>query len=516
MKTKLLALAIGTACAATAGAADFGQKVEALLKAQSLSLFGVISPLSDSSTTQITGTAAQADPTKLVTLAAGLTARVVSEADGLGGNMDQMILWPDAVNPTHLIACNEEGTAAPGVQRIRLSDGAVETILTGLNRCDPLRKTPWGTIIAAEENGLASRFVEIINPLNTTGVTISGTVLTGTDAGNIAVRTALGAFSFEGIAILPSGVTYYSDENRPGTAGLGGPGGSQMKFIPSAQWTPGNPAITSLAQSPYTAGRIFGLRIGKNSNNTDVGQGNEFGRGVWVELVEGQVIGTTTIARSDLRGAASALKLTAYYRPEDIDIDLKALDAGNVRFCGTNTGQDLPVASGGDNHWGEVYCITDGTTAQAGDTTTTTQIIGGVTYTQLTASTPEYQPLIFGNFDFAMMDNVAYQPGRGNWVIHEDGEGPVATPKRGNDLWDCLDDGADKDILSDGCVKIATINDQSGSLAGGGGAEWTGGIFDATGKRFFVSVQHAIGVGTTGTYGPGYAHGYIIEIDGWQ
>lgn len=516
MKTKLLALAIGTACAATAGAADFGQKVEALLKAQSLSLFGVISPLSDSSTAQITGTAAQADPTKLVTLAAGLTARVVSEADGLGGNMDQMILWPDAVNPTHLIACNEEGTAAPGVQRIRLSDGAVETILTGLNRCDPLRKTPWGTIIAAEENGLASRFVEIINPLNTTGVTISGTVLTGTDAGNIAVRTALGAFSFEGIAILPSGVTYYSDENRPGTAGLGGPGGSQMKFIPSAQWTPGNPAITSLAQSPYTAGRIFGLRIGKNSNNTDVGQGNEFGRGVWVELVEGQVIGTTTIARSDLRGAASALKLTAYYRPEDIDIDLKALDAGNVRFCGTNTGQDLPVASGGDNHWGEVYCITDGTTAQAGDTTTTTQIIGGVTYTQLTASTPEYQPLIFGNFDFAMMDNVAYQPGRGNWVIHEDGEGPVATPKRGNDLWDCLDDGADKDILSDGCVKIATINDQSGSLAGGGGAEWTGGIFDATGKRFFVSVQHAIGVGTTGTYGPGYAHGYIIEIDGWQ
>ena len=75
---------------------------------------------------------------------------------------------------------------------------------------------------------------------------------------------------------------------------------------------------------------------------------------------------------------------------------------------------------------------------------------------------------------------------------------------------------ADKDILGDGCIKIGTINDQSGSLAGGGGAEWTGGVFDASGKRFFVSIQHAIGVGTTGVYGPGYAHGYILEIDGWR
>jgi secreted PhoX family phosphatase len=141
-----------------------------------------------------------------------------------------------------------------------------------------------------------------------------------------------------------------------------------------------------------------------------------------------------------------------------------------------------------------------------------------VTYTLLADSTPENQPFVIGNFDFAMMDNIAYQPGRGNWLLHEDGEGPSspAPLKRGNDLWDCLDDGADKDILSDGCVKIASINDMIGAGSGGGGAEWTGGIFDATGQHCYVSIQHAIGTGTSGTPGPTYAHGYILDITGWR
>ena len=229
-------------------------------------------------------------PRQLVTLATGLTAKVVSEADGLGGNIDQMVPWPDDVHPTHLIACNEEGTAAPGIQRIRLSDGAVETILTGLNRCDPTRKSPWGTIIAAEENSGASRVIEILDPLHTTDVVISGNTLSGADASHVAIRTALGAFSFEGFAIFPNGVAYYCDENRPGTGGLGNPGGSQMKFIPSALWTAGNPPIVDFSQSPFVSGRVFGLRIGRNSSNTDVGQGNEFGRGNWVEIIEGQTI----------------------------------------------------------------------------------------------------------------------------------------------------------------------------------------------------------------------------------
>lgn len=94
-----------------------------------------------------------------------------------------------------------------------------------------------------------------------------------------------------------------------------------------------------------------------------------------------------------------------------------------------------------------------------------------------------------------MPDNIAYQPGRGNWIIHEDGDGPDVG--RNNDLWSCLDDGDDDETLSDGCLRVATLNDLN--------AEWTGGIFDATGTRFFVSIQHNV----TG-------HGVILEFTGWR
>jgi len=46
-------------------------------------------------------------------------------------------------------------------------------------------------------------------------------------------------------------------------------------------------------------------------------------------------------------------------------------------------------------------------------------------------------------------------------------------------------------------VRVATLNDLS--------AEWTGGIFDATGTRFLVSVQHNIS-----------GEGTILEITGWK
>jgi hypothetical protein len=46
-------------------------------------------------------------------------------------------------------------------------------------------------------------------------------------------------------------------------------------------------------------------------------------------------------------------------------------------------------------------------------------------------------------------------------------------------------------------VRIATLNDLT--------AEWTGGIFDVTATRFFVSVQHNIS-----------GHGTIFEITGWD
>ena len=97
-----------------------------------------------------------------------------------------------------------------------------------------------------------------------------------------------------------------------------------------------------------------------------------------------------------------------------------------------------------------------------------------------------------------MPDNIAYQPGRGNWIIHEDGStGPSFDGTRNNDLWDCLDDGADDDTLSDGCIRIATLNDLD--------AEWTGGFFDPSGTALLR--QHPAQLSGFGT---------ILDITGWK
>ena len=396
-----------------------------------------------------------------MTLARGLRARVLTASASAGTNIDMMALWPNSESPTHLIACNEGGATEPGLQRIRLSDGAVETIVTGTADCDPVKRTAWGTIVFGEE-GSPGWLMELINPLTTTGVTFNrntGVFSGGAGAANLTVRPAVGRLAFEGLAFLPNGVLYYGDENRPLN---GAPGGAYFKFIPT---TPANGPIANLSQSPLAAGKVYGLRLGKR-NNADYGQGSNTGLGNWIAIAPALI--------ADLRGAAATLKLTGYYRPEDLETDPAALSEGVVRFCGNNTGNEAQ-----DRNWGETICVTDGTVAESLANT----------------GTPEVQYLVIGTPDFAMMDNLAYQPGRGNWIIHEDGDGPAVG--RNNDLWSCVDDGDDADSLSDGCARIGTLNDLT--------AEWTGGVFDASGTHFYVSVQHNIS-----------GHGVVLDITGWR
>jgi secreted PhoX family phosphatase len=145
-----------------------------------------------------------------------------------------------------------------------------------------------------------------------------------------------------------------------------------------------------------------------------------------------------------------------------------------VRFCGNNTGNEED-----DSNWGETICISDGTL----DAATANEAV------------PELQLLVVGDADLAMPDNIAYQPERGNWIVHEDGDGPAVG--RNNDLWSCLDDGIDRNGTSDGCLRIGTLNDLN--------AEWTGGFFDTSGEHFYVSVQHNV----TG-------HGVILDVTGWR
>jgi secreted PhoX family phosphatase len=441
------------------GPADFGLFRDNQLDAHSQQLFGIGSPVDASSTESVGATDANADPTSLVTLAKGLRARVVSAVPNLAPNIDQMALWPNDQNPTHLIAANEEGTGQPGLQRIRLSDGLAETILTGTTANDPVRRTPWGTILLGEENGADGWLIEIANPLTTTGVTFNRATGLSSDPAHVVARPAVGRLSWESIALYPSGVMYYGDENRPLN---GTPGGAYFKFIPSTPWN----GLQGLANSPLAAGSVYGLRLGKRSGKTDYGQATQTGLGTWIFV--------TSTANANLRAAAATLKLTGYYRPEDSEIDPVALSDGKVRWCSNNTGNEIQ-----DHTWGETICLTDGTLAQA----------------LANSAVPEVQYLVIGSADFAMMDNIAYQFGRGNWVIHEDGDGPEVG--RNNDLWSCLDDGDDADTLSDGCMRIGTLNDLT--------AEWTGAVFDKDGTHFYVSIQHNV----TG-------HGVVLDITGWR
>jgi hypothetical protein len=446
---------------------SFGVYRDQQLAGLAAPLFGIDKPISASSTKQITQAEAQVNPLALATLAKGLHASVVTTEGPT--SVDQISLWPNDAHPTYLIACNEQGDTDPGVVRIELATGNVTTIVTGTDDCDPTRRTPWGTILFGEEAGGGpdgGRMYELIDPLHTEGVTLdrdTGTFSGGTGAENLVTRTALGRAAFEGIGILHDGTTYLDPDDSGFGPKDGGPGDAYFKFVPDHRYT-GHRPITDLSRSPYASGEVFGLRIG---HGTNYGQGREFGFGQWIPLPHAD--------DPDLEGEGLAAGLSGYYRPEDAELDPIALAQGLVRVCSNDTGDET-------NHlYGQTVCLTDGTIAEA----------------EANNATPELQPFVFGGTGHGinMADNLAFQHGTGNVVLHEDAETGAEFPHN-NDLWDCLPDGPDQDLLSDGCVRVATLNDLT--------AEWTGGIFDAAGKRFFVSVQHNISGEAT-----------ILEIDGW-
>jgi hypothetical protein len=447
---------------------DWGLEQQAQLENKSQPSYGVGQPLTASSTASISQQQATTNPAGLVTLAKGLEASVVAAGaeDNVGANADQMVLWPPS-NPTHIILVNEEGTGDPGLQKVDLKTGKATTILTGIDDNDPVRATPWGTVVFGEEAADGAMY-EIIDPLDPAleGTTVNRATQVFTPATSKIKRIdALGFNAFEGLAILRNGVTYYGSEQ---TADSGAPAGAFYKFVPTPSattWTPGSPPITSLSQSPYANGKVFALRVGTTALN---GQGFQYGTGSWQELAgaSGQL----------LRPLALGVKATGYYRTEDLEFDQALLAAGNIRFCGNNTGRDAA------RYWGETICITDGTVAASASGSTT----------------PQVQLLVQGSQSINMPDNIAYQASHGNWIVHEDGSTGTQPTGVGpnNDLWDCLDDGADIDTLTDGCIRIGSLNDTT--------AEWTGGFFDASGKNFYVSIQHNIS-----------GYGTILKITGW-
>jgi secreted PhoX family phosphatase len=468
--------------------ADFGSFVESQLRAHSEQLFGFTDPLEESALGPFNG-----DSTQALQLAKGLSVTLISS--GGHHSTDQIAMWPNDDHPTHLFVCDEE-TSNPAVQRIDLSRPAnanVTTLVTGLSSCDPVRRTPWGSIIVAEEAGATGGFYELLDPANiNTTINVSNRAAgTTSDPNHLVKRKAVGSLSFESFAIKSDGTMLYGDELAPGN---GNAGGGIYKFVPAMPYL-GSGQITQAYLSPFASGTTYGLRIAA-AGSSNWGQGAEIGKGLW-RLVDAAAPGVSdSNGNIILRNAQVLQKFTGYYRPEDMDVDPIALASGVFRACWANTGRESH--SGGSSVensavYGEVMCLTEEPPSAA-------------VPAPATGTIPRVERFIAGNPEAAMFDNVAFQPHTGNLVVTEDGPTSIVksdgtTELRGNDIWICLPDGADADTQSDGCVRFASLRDTT--------SEPTGFIFLGSGESAFVSLQHRSVDETNG-------RGSLLKISGFK
>ncbi|MBK7592159.1 MAG: DUF839 domain-containing protein [Betaproteobacteria bacterium] len=283
----------------------------------------------------------------------------------------------------------------------------------------------------------------------------------------IAKRTALPTIAWEGLDITAEGVVYAGDEERPGSTADGAgstndrDGGAIFKFVPATAWS-GAP-VTSLGQSPLVAGSVYAWQASCQAKTSSTfpryGQGCEIGQGAWV-----RVSGANARVDAHNKGA------TGFYRPEDGHFDPLYVGPG-VRFCWTNTGNE------GARNYGEVLCMVD--TKPMG-TGTKVAPKNGFTYLADSLETRGYavataNRFVEGDADFNSVDNLAFQPGSGIMYVIEDHEN--------GDIFACLPDGEDRDVKTDGCLKILSVKDSS--------AEPTGFIFSADGTTAYLSIQHS-------------------------
>jgi secreted PhoX family phosphatase len=487
-----LAVAGLLAVRTSAESADFGLFVQQLLHAHSEQLFGFSHPLTESALGPYDG----ADNLQAIEVAQGLKVSLVSSS--VASAADQIALWPDDENPKFLFVCDEE-TSTPAVQRVDLSKPPASnatTIVTGLVSCDPVRRTPWGTIIVAEEAGATGGLYEILDPANINAPinVIDRAMGTTSDPDHLVKRKAVGSLSFESFAIKPDGTMIYGDELAPGAVSTGSAGGGIYKFVPTNPYTgTGQPPITMAMLSPLASGDIFGLRVAANGSS-NWGQGAEIGKGRWTAVDKTPPGVVDAAGNTILRNAQVLQKFTGYYRPEDMDIDPEAAKDGIFRACWANTGR-LNFGGGttveNSAVYGEVMCLVEEASAAAP-----------------TGTIPVVTRFIAGSQQMGMPDNVAFQPHTGNLVVLEDGPTSITTKTgtepRGNDLWICLPDGDDDDVLTDGCVRFASIRDTS--------AEPTGFIFTASGESAYVNIQHRA---VNDAAGPGN-HGALVKISGFK
>ena len=467
IRTLLAGLLLATASFAV-HAADFGMDVQSQLAARSMDLFGFGAPVAASApATDGPFRFAEDDASKLVLLADGLSASFLSR--DAANNLDMMAFYP-AENPTHLIGCIEgdrealaDGRLNPSVQAISLADGAVKTLVRGMLSCDGIRTTPWGTVLATEEEDDGGVY-EIIDPLAIADVEVKDRA-TGevSDPAHVAKRSAMAVIAWEGFEVTPEGVVYGGDELRPGTGSAGVDGGAIFKFIPEKAFAGG--MISSLEASPLVAGKTYAMQVSCVDDKAQFGQGCEIGNALWIE-----------IDPANARADADAKGATGYYRPEDLHADPMYQGEG-IRFCGANTGNE------GGKNYAEIICTTDTAPMNPGSAEAMTTVVNR---------------FVEGDTEANSFDNLAFQPKTGILYVIED--------HPNGDIWACLPDGADRDIKTDGCVRMLSVADSS--------AEPTGFLFADDGLTAYVSIQHSFDGAMSDV--DGYATDDLVKITGFK
>ncbi len=430
---------------------DFGLMVEQLLNDQSNIFFGIERTLTDSAPASTLPFRNESQNAKnQVLLAEGLEVEFLTR--NAGDKTDMFAFFPSD-NPTHLISSVEGGRELivapakfnPSVQRINLQTGNIDTILRGMDKCDGIRLTPWGTILATEETADGGAY-EILNPLNVTEETVTDRDLgIITDPLHIVKRNALPTIAWEGIAILPSGVIIAGDELTPGILESDSDGGTIFKFIPDIPRIDES-NITVIEDSPLVSGSVYALQISCKGSEQQFGQGCEIGNGSWIPV-------SAQTARTD----AADLGGTGYYRVENLERDpmfeATSENPNAVRVCWASPGQENA------GNFAAVFCAID--------------------YEPLLGD-PDMRTVVTNRFvegdeDFNSFDNLAFQPFTNNLYVVED--------HKNGDIFACLPDGEDRDIKTDGCVRILSVIDSS--------AEPTGFIFTTNGSTAYLSIQHS-------------------------
>lgn len=227
------------------------------------------------------------DPAAPLTLAVGFSQSVIASE-------------PDYLDVPDMQTLNETGPFA-GRYLYRThelgSNGAVSVtdLWTGQTRVlvqradwealDGIVWTPWGTILFAEERGVASR------PDPSVPAARGGLVYElDPQTAQVTARPAIGSKAHEGMRFDAQGNLYGISETNPGAL---------FKFVPDRR-------------GDLSAGRLYALRV-----VDDAGDGT--GRGIWLPLDRAAV-------QVDADAEAARVGATGYFRPEDIEI---ATSSGN-------------------------------------------------------------------------------------------------------------------------------------------------------------------------------------------